>query len=133
LTGLSRSDASKIFNLLGDKTKVEWGRLESRNANGSTDFFVGTSHEEGSEGAISRLIYTLPEGSVQRYDHSHGRLHRYDVDGYRYSRDDETFWNRMNTLHPNASAGIHFQKQYDLYYRNGEKTEKYYDPLYRYK
>ena len=133
LTGLSRDDASRIFNLLGDYTGVEWGRLEAINSNGGRDFFVGSSRQVGSEEIISEMIYKLSIGSVQRYDHSHPLLHRSDVDGYRYSRNDVDFWNDLNRLHPNASAGIRFNGQYDFYYRNGVQTDKYNNPLYQYR
>ena len=132
LIGLSRNDANRIFNLLGDHTGVEWGRLEATNNNGGTDFFIGSSRQAGSEGIISSMIYDLPEGSVQRYDHSHPLLHRSDVNGYRYSRDDANFWNVLIDRHPNSSAGIRFNGQYDLYYRNGTQTDRYNNPLFRY-
>ena len=134
LTGLSRSDANKIFNLLGEKTKVEWGKLEVLNTNGGIDYFVGSSHSELREEIISSKIYDDNiRGLVQKYDHSHPLLHNRDVEGYRYSSNDEIFWNDLNRLHPNASAGIRFNKQYDLYYKNGVTTDKYDNPLFRYK
>jgi len=134
LTGLSRDDANRIFNLLGDYTGVEWGKLEATNVNGGMDYFVGSSRQVGSEGIISGMIYDdLPAGSVQRYDHSHPFLHRSDVEGYRYSINDAGFWNDLNRLHPNSSAGIRFNGRYDLYYRNGVQTNKYNNPLYQYR
>ena len=146
LTGLSKSDASKIYALMKD-SKAEWGYMQSLSSERTSlfipgmgsiripqiDFTVGTSHDSYSEAAVSSMIYKLPEGSVLRYDHRHPVLHSRDVEGYRYSRDDVNFWNVLIEKNPNASAGIHFQGQYNLYYRNGVKTDKYDNPLYIYK
>ena len=134
LSGLSKDDADKIFNLLGDKTGVEWGKLEVMNSNGGKDFFVGSTHQVGTEGIISEKIYDPDlKGLVQKYDHSHPLLDRYGVDIYRYSVQDENFWKDLNRLHPNASAGIRSNGKFDLYYKNGVPTDKYNNPLFRYK
>jgi len=127
LSGMSKNDANATFNFMSDNTGVEWGRLEADNGKGGSDFFVGSSHDTHSEGNISQMIYNLPKGSVQGYDHSHP-LDAYNKNsGFRPSGEDLNYWDDLKKNHPNSSAGIRFNGTFTPYYKKGgEKHNNYF-------
>ena len=124
-TGLGKDDAQTIFNFLGDHTQVEWGYLESENPDGSRNYFVGSSHNKDEETLVSSMTYDNIK--VLRYDHSH-RMRRYDdLEAHRYSTKDMNFWNELIANHPSATAGIRVGGKTTIYYKNGVKTDAYFN------
>ena len=64
---------------------------------------------------------------VLRYDHSH-RVKKYnDLEAYKYSKKDKDFWNDLTTHHPNATAGVRVGGKTTIYYKNGVKTDAYFN------
>lgn len=126
-TGLGKDDAQTIFNFLGDHTQVEWGYLESENPDGSRSYFVGSSHNEDEEPLVSSMTYDNIK--VLRYDHSHRMRGYNDLEAHRYSKKDIDFWNEFTANHPDATAGIRVGGKTTIYYKNGVKTDAYFNPL----
>ncbi len=134
ITGFSKEDTGKFYDLFRNNTSVEWGILSYTKTDGSSFSSFGTSHNSGSEGSISQDALKAPQTATNlRYDHSHSANGRASDQNFRPSAagsnggkvGDIEYWNDLLKKHPTATCGIHWGKNYLMYIKKGDQTETY--------
>ena len=114
LTGLTSSDAAKVFNFMADNTKVEWGYMRTK----SGEYFVGAKHDgsgKNGESLIFNIVMDAKPNTVANYSHSHWSdnysTHGWDPSNFEtavdpnnsdhcawkdilYNQNNATLWNR---------------------------------------
>ena len=114
LSGMSKSDAKKLFNFMADNTNVEWGYMETSNDDGTSSFMVGSAHSNETESLVYGEAMSAKEGSVVRYDHNHLRTDTESTSGWPSTPNnaangkyvDTDAWSDLMQRNPNVSLGI---------------------------
>ena len=133
LSGMSKSDAKKIFNFMADNTNVEWGYMETSNDDGTSSFMVGSAHSNETESLVYGEAMSTKEGSVVRYDHNHLRTDRESTSGWpstpstkaKESYVDTDAWSDLMQRNPEITLGIRHRNNTIKYIEKGKVSSEY--------
>jgi RHS repeat-associated protein len=117
IEGLEGKTAESVFNFMSDNSSAEWGYMETINGDCSSNFLVGTGHNEFGETAVYPKAMRVTEGSVVKYDHSHPNSSFFNRESSGYPSNSNTSiggnnysdvdaWGALKNRNPNVSVGI---------------------------